>query len=49
MKFLPDTNIVPELMKAAPDQGVIAWMHEHDAETNETDFPLMEVVNPFNP
>ncbi len=31
MIFL-DTNVISELMRKAPDPGVVGWLERHDAE-----------------
>ena len=45
MNYLLDTNIVSELMKAAPDQGVIDWVNEHDADTVLCAVVLAEIAS----
>ena len=45
MKYLLDTNIVSELMKDAPDPGVISWVNEHDADTVLCSMVLSELAS----
>ena len=45
MKYLLDTNIVSELMKAAPDPNVVAWVNEHDADTVLCSMVLSELAS----
>jgi toxin FitB len=33
VKFLLDTNIVSEIRRPTPDQGVMAWIEEHDTQS----------------
>lgn len=44
MKYLLDTNIVSELMKAVPDPGVVAWVNEHDGDTMLSAMVLAELA-----
>jgi toxin FitB len=45
VNYLLDTNIVSELMKAAPDPGVVAWVDEHDADTVLCSVVLAELAS----
>ncbi len=45
MKFLLDTNIVSELMKAAPDPGVVSWVDKHDVDTMLCSLVLAELAS----
>lgn len=44
MKFLLDSNVVSELMKANPDEGVLEWMREHEDETMLCALVLAEIA-----
>lgn len=44
MKFLLDSNVVSELMKARPDEGVFEWMREHEDETMLCALVLAEIA-----
>ena len=45
MKYLLDTNIVSELMKAAPHPGVVDWVNAHDADTVLCSMVLSELAS----
>jgi predicted nucleic acid-binding protein len=45
VKYLLDTNIVSELMKAVPDPRVVAWVDEHDADTALCSVVLAELAS----
>ncbi|MBN9693326.1 MAG: PIN domain-containing protein [Verrucomicrobia bacterium] len=43
MKYLLDTNILSELMKAEPDVGVVRWVEEHDEDCGISAITLAEL------
>ncbi len=44
MKYLLDTNIVSELMKAEPDLSVAAWVNERDSDSMLCSIVLSEIA-----
>ena len=57
MSYLPDTNIVSELVRPRPNENVAAWLRRRDAEElylsvmtfGELIRGAEKVVDPFSP
>ena len=45
MRYLLDTNVISEVMKAVPEAGVEAWIHEHDEDSALSVIVLAELAD----
>ena len=45
MKFLPDTNVLSEMMKPAPDPKVEAWLDQHEDDCALSVLVIAEIAD----